>query len=253
MRKMLQIGVVSLEVIATGTAFGQAAAPAAAASAPAAAPDGEAVMQRVTVTAQKREQTLQDVPISVSVTNADTIDKAHIVDLIDLQSVVPSLKVQQYNAVGQTNFIIRGFGNGAGNDGIESSVGVFVDGVYRSRTSSALDDLPEIERVEVLRGPQSTLFGKNVSAGAINIVTAKPQFKFGGSGSVASATTTGCRNAPRSPARWATPWPCACPPATTTATATSTTWSPAATWTTAIASRSAATCCGSRTPTSKRA
>ncbi len=192
MRKMLQIGVVSLEVIATGTAFGQAAAPdkpvAAAASAPAAAASAATeepqALQRVTVTAQKREQTLQDVPISVSVTNADTIAKAHIVDVIDLQSVVPSLKVAQFNAVGQTNFIIRGFGNGAGNDGIESSVGVFVDGVYRSRTSSALDDLPEIERVEVLRGPQSTLFGKNVSAGAINIVTAKPQFKFGGAASV---------------------------------------------------------------------
>ena len=185
MRKMLQIGVVSLEVIATGAAFGQAVAPGAAASAPAAAESAETDgPQRVTVTAQKREQTLQDVPISVSVTNADTIDKAHIVDLIDLQSVVPSLKVAQFNAVGQTNFVIRGFGNGAGNDGIESSVGVFVDGVYRSRTSSALDDLPEIERVEVLRGPQSTLFGKNVSAGAINIVTAKPQFKFGGSASL---------------------------------------------------------------------
>ena len=179
MRKILQIGVVSLEVIATGAAFGQAVPPAVAASA--AEPDD---VQRVTVTAQKREQTLQDVPISVSVTNADTIGKAHIVDLIDLQSVVPSLKVAQFNAVGQTNFVIRGFGNGAGNDGIESSVGVFVDGVYRSRTSSALDDLPEIERVEVLRGPQSTLFGKNVSAGAINIVTAKPQFKFGGSASL---------------------------------------------------------------------
>ncbi|MBC7663080.1 MAG: TonB-dependent receptor [Caulobacter sp.] len=184
MRKMLQIGVVSLEVIATGSAFGQAAAPTPAASAAAAPAPEEDVAQRVTVTAQKREQTLQDVPLSVSVTNAATIEKAHIVDLIDLQSVVPSLKVAQFNAVGQTNFVIRGFGNGAGNDGIESSVGVFVDGVYRSRTSSALDDLPEIERVEVLRGPQSTLFGKNVSAGAINIVTAKPQFKFGAAASL---------------------------------------------------------------------
>ena len=184
MRKMLQIGVVSLEVIATGSAFGQAASPTPAASAAAAPAPEEDVAQRVTVTAQKREQTLQDVPLSVSVTNAATIEKAHIVDLIDLQSVVPSLKVAQFNAVGQTNFVIRGFGNGAGNDGIESSVGVFVDGVYRSRTSSALDDLPEIERVEVLRGPQSTLFGKNVSAGAINIVTAKPQFKFGGAASL---------------------------------------------------------------------
>ena len=134
----------------------------------------------IVVTATKREQTLQDVPISVSVTGADTIEKSQITDLIDLQTVVPSLKVGQLNAIGQTNFIIRGFGNGNGNDGIESSVGVFIDGVYRSRSAAALDDLPEIERVEVLRGPQSTLFGKNVSAGAISIVTKRPAFEWGG-------------------------------------------------------------------------
>jgi iron complex outermembrane receptor protein len=162
--------------------------PAPAASAVISSPAGEvapvSVLDQVVITATKREQTLQDVPISVSVTSAATIEKAHITDLIDLQSVVPSLKVQQFNAVGQTNFVIRGFGNGSGNDGIESSVGVFVDGVYRSRTSSALDDLPEVQRIEVLRGPQSTLFGKNVSAGAIVIVTAKPEFKFGGTASL---------------------------------------------------------------------
>ncbi|MDB5704124.1 MAG: TonB-dependent receptor [Sphingomonas bacterium] len=134
----------------------------------------------IIVTAAKREQTLQDVPISVAVTGAETIEKARIVDLIDLQSVVPSLKVTQFQSAGQTNFTIRGFGNGNGNDGIESSVGVFIDGVYRSRSASALDDLPEIERIEVLRGPQSTLLGKNVSAGAISIVTKRPSFDWGG-------------------------------------------------------------------------
>lgn len=190
MRAPMLVGMVSLGLGASGSASAQQAAPpaAAAASAASAAFAREAAvspqLDRITITATKREATLQDVPVSVSVTNAATIEKAHIVDLIDLQSVVPSLKVQQFNAVGQTNFIIRGFGNGAGNDGIESSVGVFVDGVYRSRTSSALDDLPELERIEVLRGPQSTLFGKNVSAGAINIVTARPQFSWGGSASV---------------------------------------------------------------------
>ncbi|WCL53856.1 TonB-dependent receptor [Gimibacter soli] len=141
-------------------------------------------IDEIVVTAQKREQTLQDVPISVAVTSQATIEKAQVRDMIDLQTVVPSLSVSQLNATGQTNFSIRGFGNGNGNDGIEASVGVFIDGVYRSRTSSALDDLPEIERVEVLRGPQSTLFGKNVSAGAISIVTAKPQFEFGGKAEV---------------------------------------------------------------------
>ena len=141
--------------------------------------DNNAISE-IVVTATKREQTLQDVPISVAVTGQQTIERAQVRDLIDLQSVVPSLKVSQFNATGQTNFVIRGFGNGNGNDGIESSVGVFIDGVYRSRSAAALDDLPEVERIEVLRGPQSTLFGKNVSAGAISIVTKKPQFDFGG-------------------------------------------------------------------------
>ena len=135
-------------------------------------------METITVTASKRVTTLQELPTSVSVTDAKTIERATVRDLIDLQTIVPSLQIQQFNAVGQTNFIIRGFGNGSGNDGIESSVGVFVDGVYRSRLSSALDDLFGLERIEVLRGPQSTLLGKNVSAGAINILTEKPQFTY---------------------------------------------------------------------------
>ncbi len=161
-----------------------AGSPAIAQEAPGAAVAQSEAIQTITVTATKRERTLQDVPISVSVTSEATLEKAHVRDLIDLQSLVPSLQVTQFNAVGQTNFLIRGFGNGSGNDGIESSVGVFVDGVYRSRTSAALDDLPEVSRIEVMRGPQSTLFGKNVSAGAINIVTAKPQFTRGGSASI---------------------------------------------------------------------
>ena len=192
MRNPSRFGLAAFGVVASVSAAAQNVAPAAQPAASATASGASTVpesrdpvaLDRVTITATKREATLQDVPISVSVTSAATIDKAHIVDLIDLQSVVPSLKVQQFNAVGQTNFTIRGFGNGAGNDGIESSVGVFVDGVYRSRTSSALDDLPEVERIEVLRGPQSTLFGKNTSAGAINIVTARPQFTWGGTASV---------------------------------------------------------------------
>jgi iron complex outermembrane recepter protein len=155
-------------------------APVVAQTAPQAAEDTEANdSAEIIVTAGKREQTLQDVPISVSVTGAQTVERAQIRDLIDLQSVVPSLKVPQFQSSTQTNFVIRGFGNGANNPGIESSVGVFIDGVYRSRSASAIADLPEIERVEVLRGPQSTLFGKNVSAGAISIITKKPKFDFG--------------------------------------------------------------------------
>ena len=135
----------------------------------------------IVVTATKRETTLLDTPIAVSVTSGKTIQEAQIRDLIDLQSVVPSLRVSQLQSSANTNFIIRGFGNGANNAGIEPSVGVFIDGVYRSRSAAQIADLPNLKRVEVLRGPQSTLFGKNASAGIISIVTAEPAFDFGGS------------------------------------------------------------------------
>ena len=142
-------------------------------------------IEEVVVMATKREQTLQEVPIAVSVVNSETIQQAQINDLIDLQASVPSLRVPQLQTTGTAYFVIRGFGNGANNPGIEPSVGVFIDGVYRSRSASALADLPNIERIEVLRGPQSTLFGKNASAGVINVVTAAPNMEsFGGSASL---------------------------------------------------------------------
>lgn len=142
---------------------------------------GAASADEIIVTATKRPQTLQQVPIAVSVVSADTIEKANIRDLLDLQTTVPSLRITQLQNASQTNFTIRGFGNGANNPGIESSVGVFIDGVYRSRSAAAILDLPTLERVEILRGPQSTLFGKNVSAGAISITTKTPEFEWGGS------------------------------------------------------------------------
>ncbi|MFM2020578.1 MAG: Ferripyoverdine receptor precursor, partial [Pseudomonadota bacterium] len=135
----------------------------------------------IVVTATKREQTLEEVPVAVSVTSSAEIERAQVRDLNDLQTLVPSLRVSQLQSSANTNFIIRGFGNGANNSGIEPSVGVFIDGVYRSRSAAQIGDLPNLQRVEVLRGPQSTLFGKNASAGVISIVTAAPQFEFGGS------------------------------------------------------------------------
>jgi iron complex outermembrane receptor protein len=135
-----------------------------------------AALEEVLVTATKRESTLQDIPVAVSVTSAETLQQARILDVLELQSVVSSLRVSQLQTSTQTNFIIRGFGNGANNPGIESSVGVFIDGVYRSRSASAIGDFMDVERVEVLRGPQSTLFGQNASAGVISVTTRKPQF-----------------------------------------------------------------------------
>ncbi len=140
----------------------------------------DAALTEIIVTSAKRQQTLQDIPVAVTVTTADTLAKAQIHDILDLQSIVPSLRVTQQQTSTQTNILIRGFGNGANNPGIESSVGVFIDGVYRSRSASQIGDLVDVERVEVLRGPQSTLFGQNASAGVISVVTRKPSFTPGG-------------------------------------------------------------------------
>ena len=134
----------------------------------------------IIVTATKREKTLQQTPVAVTVTSEDTIVKTQILDIFDLQSVATSLRVNSLQTSANTNFIIRGFGNGANNAGIEPSVGVFIDGVYRSRSAAQIGDLPKLNRIEVLRGPQSTLFGKNASAGVISIVTEKPSFERSG-------------------------------------------------------------------------
>ncbi len=140
----------------------------------------DSVMEEVIVTAAKRQQTLQDIPVAVSVTSGETVEQAAIVDINDLQSVVPTLRVTQLQSSNNTNFSIRGFGNGTNNVGIESSVGIFIDGVYRSRSGAAISDLPRLERVEVLSGPQSTLFGKNASAGVVSVVTPTPSGDTGG-------------------------------------------------------------------------
>jgi outer membrane receptor protein involved in Fe transport len=145
-----------------------------------------AIFEEILVTATKREQTLQEVPVAVSVVSADVMNDAQVLDIKDLQFLVPSLRVSQLQTSANATFLIRGFGNGANNAGVEPSVGVFIDGVYRSRSASSLADFPNLERIEVIKGPQSTLFGKNASAGVINVVTAKPSLD----GYVGSAALT---------------------------------------------------------------
>ncbi|MBX9881661.1 MAG: TonB-dependent receptor [Sphingomonas sp.] len=170
----------TLAMFAASPAFAQAAAPQNPADAQQPAPqdDGAGFQDDIVVSATKTDKTLLDTPISVDVVTGAKIQQNQIRDLLDLQRVTPSLRVNQLQSSANTNFIIRGYGNGANNAGIEPSVGVFIDGVYRSRTAAQISDLPtpRLKRVEVLRGPQSTLFGKNASAGVISIVTAEPSF-----------------------------------------------------------------------------
>lgn len=176
MKKFDLLGATAIALLIASPAFGQTAP----AQAEPQAEDESTESEEIIVTASKREQTLQDTPISVAVASRAQIEQSQIRDLIDLQTLVPSLKVGQLQSSANTNFIIRGFGNGANNAGIEPSVGVFIDGVYRSRSAAQIGDLPNINRIEVLRGPQSTLFGKNASAGIISLVTAEPKSEFGG-------------------------------------------------------------------------
>ncbi len=139
-------------------------------------PDDEIV-----VTATRRAQVAQDVPLAVSVVAGEQLTNSGIVDIRGIQQLAPSLKTTtgQSAATGAV-LTIRGIGTAGDNPGFEPAVGVFIDGVFRSRAGVALAELPPIERVEVLRGPQGTLFGRNTSAGALNIVTEKPRFNFGG-------------------------------------------------------------------------
>lgn len=183
MKKSHLMGVSLLTLLIAQPAVAQTTptAPAAPAAQSPAADTSDNNNPDIIVTASKRAQTLQDTPISVAVTTAASIEQSQVRDLLDLQTLVPSLKVGQQRSSANTSFYIRGFGNGANNAGIEPSVGVFIDGVYRSRSGAQIGDLPNIERIEVLRGPQSTLFGKNASAGIISVITAAPSRTFGGS------------------------------------------------------------------------
>ena len=137
-------------------------------------------IEEIVVTATKRGTSLQDTPISVSVIQMEDIETLAISDILDLQSSVPSLQINQTQFAAQNTFLIRGFGNGANNPGVEPSVAISIDGVMISRNQSAINDLISVERVEVIKGPQSTLFGKNAIAGVINITTALPENEFGG-------------------------------------------------------------------------
>jgi iron complex outermembrane recepter protein len=144
---------------------------------PVAGQEEEAVtLSTITVTAQKREEALQDVPIAVTVLDWQQVQDAGIRDIKDLQVLVPGLTVTSTQNEAMTTARIRGIGTVGDNAGLESSVGVVIDGVYRPRNSVGFGDLGEIERVEVLKGPQGTVFGKNTSAGVINVITRRPSY-----------------------------------------------------------------------------
>jgi outer membrane receptor protein involved in Fe transport len=135
-------------------------------------------IENIIVTAQKRVQSLQDVPIAVTAVSEQLLRDTGVKHIKDLTILTPGLLVTSTSNESVTTARIRGIGTVGDNPGLESSVGVVIDGVYRPRNGVGFGDLGELERIEVLKGPQGTLFGKNTSAGVINVVTKKPQFDF---------------------------------------------------------------------------
>ena len=134
----------------------------------------ESLIEEIIVFATKVAADVQEIPVAVTAITGQDIQDAGIKDVFDLQQNAPGLVVGQSQTATTSNFSIRGIGTSSNNFGLESSVGLYVDGVYRSRQNSMINALVDIEAVEVLRGPQGTLFGKNTPQGAINMRTVAP-------------------------------------------------------------------------------
>jgi len=149
-------------------------------------------VEEIIVTAQKRTQSLEDVPLSISVIEGDRLEQRDIRNLEELSTTTPNIKITQGGQADQLQ--IRGVGSGF-NPGFEQAVGTFVDGLYRSRSRAVRASLFDLERVEVLKGPQSTFFGNNAIAGALNITTRKPANTFEGNSTALYSPDDGEYNA----------------------------------------------------------
>lgn len=150
-------------------------------AAPAAEQDANVRGEVIVVTARRRQETAQEVPLAISVVKGDSIEATGNFNIVKLQQLAPTLQVYTTNPR-NTSVNIRGLGVpfGLTSDGFEQGVGIYVDDVYNSRVAAATFDFLDVNQVEVLRGPQGTLYGKNTTAGAINITTNQPTFDFEG-------------------------------------------------------------------------
>jgi len=145
-----------------------------------AAGDGESNM--ITVTARRREERLIDVPISVSSFSGQQLEERGAIDITDISNYTPNVTLEASRATNSTlSAFIRGIGQQDPVSGFEQGVGIYLDDVYLNRPQAAVLEIYDVERIEVLRGPQGTLYGKNTTSGAINITTRQPTFTPEGS------------------------------------------------------------------------
>ena len=140
--------------------------------------DGDLALEEILVTASRRVESIQEVPMSVTAFTSDFFKETGVKNLAALDQYTPSLKITPGADSRSTSIRIRGIGSVGTNVGIDPSVGMFIDGVYQGRAGMSISNLIDIERIEVLRGPQGTLYGKNTAAGAISIITRTPSINF---------------------------------------------------------------------------
>lgn len=148
---------------------------AQSAAAQASVAQDDAALQKVTVTARRREEDAQDVPTPITTLSGAMLESQKVYRVQELQQVLPSVNVAYIHAR-QSSVAVRGIGNNPASDGLEGSAGIYLDNIYLGRPGMAVFDLLDVEQLELLRGPQGTLFGKNTTAGVINITTRKPTF-----------------------------------------------------------------------------
>jgi len=142
----------------------------------------EDTSEEIVVTAQRREESLHDVPLAVSAVGAQELEERNYQSMEDFRGAVPSLQVGNY--VGEARMNIRGIGNNSLSFGSESQVAFSINGVYMSRSAAAAAAFLDVERIEILRGPQGTLYGRNATGGAVNVITRRPTEEFEGSAEV---------------------------------------------------------------------
>jgi iron complex outermembrane receptor protein len=165
---------IALCALVSSKALAQGAPPSAAET------TDDSGLEEIVVTAQKREQSLQDVPLSIAAVGGETLESRNITEISQLQTATPNFSYSGSNNPRGAGITIRGIGTTNFSSAIEGSVGIMIDGVVVGRQGGGFTDLFDIERIEILRGPQGTLVGKNASAGVLNIVTRNPTDEFEG-------------------------------------------------------------------------
>ncbi|WP_347400393.1 TonB-dependent receptor [Sphingomonas paeninsulae] len=150
-------------------------------------------LAEIVVTAQRREESLQKVPVAVTAIGSEQIDLLRVTNVKNLAGLAPSLQIATQGLQSNPSISIRGIASGVSNNAVDPKVGIYLDGVYIGRTTGSIFDLADIQRVEVLRGPQGTLFGRNATSGAISLISAPPTGEFGVRGTVSYGNSKALR------------------------------------------------------------